>query len=151
MFKLASSVTRSRRRRQIRVKLDEVSRVIGSFSAEGETICALYTEAGDVLAAKGVATRPFVALVPKVTALRENACAVAESLAVPPPPVIHLRGTSWVAAIYALGTHTLVTYTAVPLQTHDTALREIDMALGIGSSATGPLEELGILVREISV
>jgi hypothetical protein len=150
MFQVPTSIAKSRRRRQIRVKLDEVSRVMGTHFRGGATDCALITADGDLLTAKGVSTRPFVPLVPKVRALRESATAVSAALAAPPPRTVHVRGAAWTAAVHSLGPHTLVAYTPVPLGTPDAVLRNVDLALAAGGSSPGPIADLARLVQDLS-
>lgn len=147
MLKFAPSIHRSRRKRQIRVKLDEVSRVIASYFRTG-TDCALLTADGDLLTAKGVQPRPFLPLVPKIRSLRANATAISAALAVAPPKTIHVRGGKWMAAVYALGPHSLVVFTGVHLSVHDSVIRDVDVALAVaGSPASGPVADLADLVK----
>lgn len=138
---------RSRRRRQIRVKLDEVSRVVGAYFHSGAD-CALLTSDGELLTAKGVQSRPLDPLVPKIRALCTNAVAISAALGVAPPRTIHVRGGSWMTAVYTLGPHSLVIYAPVPLVVHDSVVRDVDVALS-GPSGAGPIIDLADLVRDI--
>lgn len=103
------------------------------------------------MTAKGVSPRPFVALAPKVAALRASAGALASALAVAPPSTLHLRGGGWLVAVYALGPHALLAYAPAPLDAHDRLLRDMDRALTAkgAAGAAGPVTDLGHLVKEI--
>jgi hypothetical protein len=161
MFHFPASIGKSRRRRQIRTKLDDVSRVMGLHFRGGVADCALVSAQGEVLTAKGVSPRPFVALAPRVTALRASSAALAAALTIAPPRTLHVRGAAWLVAVYALGPHALLAYASAPLDAHDGLLRAMDRALlagggggGAGGSSSsvagvGPVAELAQLVKEM--
>lgn len=113
--------------------------------------CALVSAEGEVMTAKGVSPRPFVALAPKVASVRSSADALASALAVAPSRILHLRGASWLVAIHALGPHALLAYAPVSLDTHEDFLSAMNRVLRADDapSASGPITDLGKLVKEI--
>lgn len=150
MFHFPASIGKSRRRRQIRAKLDDVSRLMSLHCPGGIADCALVSAQGEVLTAKGVSPRPFLALVPKVTAVRNSAAALASALAVAPSSILQLRGSTWLVAIHAMGPHALLAYAPVSLDAHDGLLRAMNRALRAEApSASGPITDLRNLAIEI--
>lgn len=151
MFQFPASIHKSRRRRQIRLKLDDVSRIMNLHFRGAVADCALISAEGEVMTAKGVSPRPFVALAPKVAAVRRSASALASALAVTPSSVLHLRGSTWLVAIHALGPHALVAYAPVSLDTSEDHLSAMNRVLRAEDidSASGPIADLGNLVKEI--
>jgi hypothetical protein len=144
-----SSIAKSRKRRQIRAKIDDVSRLVGSCFRSANTDCAVITKDGDILTGKGGSTRPFIQLVPKIRALRRDAASIADALAGCVPRVLHVRGMSWMAAVYSLGPHSLVVLTPAPLKTSETSLRELDAVLTQGDVVQSVVDELEHLVLDI--
>jgi hypothetical protein len=147
MLQIPVSIVRSKRRRQIRAKLDEVSRVTGTFFRPGATDCALITADGEVITGKSGTSKPLVPSVAKVRSLRANADAIAAALSLPPPATVHIRGSLWMAAAYALGPHTLVSYSPVSIDTKDDLLKEMDRALAAADTSGGAVAELAALVQ----
>jgi hypothetical protein len=148
MIKLPSSIANSRRRRQIRARLDDVARVIGSQFRGAVTDCAVITREGDILTGKGGSPRPFIQLVPKIRALRKNSATLSMALAVPVPRILHVRGHSWMAGIYSLGPHSLVIFTPASLRISEDNLRALDEILTTGD-VEGVIDDLEHLVLEI--
>jgi hypothetical protein len=148
MINLPSSIAKSRRRRQIRARLDDAGRVVGSHFRGAVTDCAVITREGDILTGKGGSTRPFIQLVPKIRALRRNSATLSVALAVPVPRILHVRGHSWMAGIYSLGPHSLVIFTPVALRTPEEILRELDELLTHGE-VEGVIDDLEHLVLDI--
>lgn len=113
--------------------------------------CALVSAEGEVMTAKGVSPRLFVALAPKVAAVRRSAAALASALAVAPSNVLHLHGSTWLVAIHALGPHALLAYAPVSLDAHEDLVNAMNRVLRAEDTptASGPITDLGNLVKEI--
>lgn len=146
MFQFPAQIARSRRRRQIRAKLDEIARLLHTYFRGAAPDVALLTSDGGIIAAKGAHAKPLQPVVHRVLALRAHALALAAALDVPAPLTISARGTSCAADAHILGAHTLLIYAPVPLAAHDAVLKNVEHALKV---APGPIAELAALASGV--
>lgn len=153
-----SLLAKSRRRRKIRAKLDEVARVVSSprlghdegLALFSETDCAVITEHGDVIVTTTGSSRPFDAVAPKIRAIRASAAALCEYLGQNRMDVVHVRGQSGMVHAYMLGAHTLVTLTEVSpgARNLDAVVARVDKCLGIGGERRTLIEGLATMLQE---
>lgn len=140
-----SLISKFRSRRAIKNKLDEVARIFNyDYSVDtlpvsvnynlSDTDCAIITDEGDILTRKsGTSTKPFSEVAPKVARLRATSEKVAYALLSPANSadlqLLHVRGTSTMLSMYALGSHTLVAISYLRDIHMDAAITRIDAAL----------------------
>lgn len=152
-----SGLAKARRRRKIRLKLEEVARVVSSprtahptaLALFSEADCAIITEGGEIIVTKTGSTRPFENVAPNMRAIRAAAARLAgyfgEEL-----QVVHVRGKSGLLHAYVLGRHTLVTVTEVSPGARglDAVVERVDECLGVGGEGRTLIEELGGMLEE---
>ncbi|KAI0563952.1 hypothetical protein FGB62_32g013 [Gracilaria domingensis] len=159
-----SILAKSRRRRKIRAKLDEVARVVStSRMNQGpqplftEAHCAILTESGELIVANNTSVRRFQAIAPKIRAIRHSAESVSSFLGTEPSKVVHVRGRTRMLHAYEVDAHTLVAVTQVSpgAVNLENAVAYIDECMGVNKKTEAEvlektlLEELSIMLVEI--
>lgn len=153
-----SLIGKSRRRRKVRAKLEEVARVVSSprsghddgLALFSETDCAVITESGEVIVTKTGSSRRFEAVAPKIRTIRSSARALSKSLGNDDLHVVHVRGNTGMLHAYILGEHALVTLTEVSpgARNLDAVVARVDECLGIGGEGRTLIEELATMLKE---
>lgn len=152
-----SLLAKSRRRRKIRAKLDEIARIVSSPPTQDEpqallsaTDCAVITEHGDVIVTTAGSSSPFEAVAPKIRDIRASAAALCEYVGRQNTDVVHVRGQRGTLHAYLLGAHTLVTRTEVSqgVRTLDAVVARVDESLGVGGVGRTLIDQLAAMLQE---
>lgn len=156
-----SLLAKSRRRRKIRAKLDDIARALSATAAPSEdapqptlsaTDCAVLTEHGDVLVTSAGASTAFEAAAPKVRDIRLAAAALCAYVGCTESRVVHVRAQRGILHVYVLGKHALVVrtdVTAVGGCDLDAVVGRVDRCLGRGGEGRGLVEELGGMLQDV--
>ncbi|CAN8071345.1 unnamed protein product [Agarophyton chilense] len=159
-----SILAKTRRRRKIRAKLDEVARVVsarrmnpGSQPLFTEAHCAILTQSGELIVANNTSVRRFQAIAPKIRAIRHSAESISSFLDMETSKVVHVRGRTFMLHAYDVGAHTLVAVTQVSLgaENLDNTVAHIDECMGVNSDKQADvadetlLEQLADLLLDI--